>query len=110
MRRMRQTLKSTYYLRKATETKDSEGSTYKTWGNAEEIQAIIRHISDTERIAQYGERADSMLKMQYEGSTSIKIGDGVCVYVESTSDPDYIVKFIHGLTPNAFKVYGLEAV
>lgn len=110
MRRMRQTLKRTYYLRTATSTKDSEGSTYPTYAAAVAIEAIIRHASTRMDVAQYGERMNNILKMQYEGSTAISPGDGICVFVAKTSEPDYIVKSVKGLTEDTFKVYELEAV
>lgn len=110
MRRMRQALKRKYYLRKPTSTKDSEGNTYKTYGSATEIEAIIRHKSRFLDTAQYGERISDVLSMQYEGTTAISEGDGICVFVSSDSDPDYEVKSCKGLTEDAFKVYTLEVI
>ena len=110
MRRMRQHLKRTYYLRSATSTKDSEGSTFPTYASAVSIDAIIRHASNRLDVAQYGERMNNILKMQYEGDATIKPGDGICVNVDATDEPDYIVVSVKGLTEDTFKVYDLEAV
>ena len=110
MRRLRQALKRTYYLKKPTSTKDSEGNTYKTYSNAVEISAIIRHANRSLDTAQYGERIIDVLKMQYDGSVQIDEGDGICVFVSSDSDPDYEVKSCKGLTEDAFKVYTLEVI
>ena len=112
MRRMRQALKRTYYLRKATPTKDSEGSTYPVYGEAQAIKAIIRHASGRMDVAQYGERLALILKMQYEDFDTVPIecGDGLCVYVGASDEPDYTVKAVKGLTEDTFKTYELEAV
>ena len=110
MRRMRQALKRKFYLRKPTSTKDSEGNTYKTYGNAIEIDAIIRHKNRFLGLQQFGETVADVLSMQYEGSETISEGDGVCVFVGSTDDPDYEVKSCKGLTEDAFKVYTLEVI
>lgn len=110
MRRMRQALKRTYSLRKATSTKDSEGSTYPTYATAVPISAIIRHASGRTDAAQYGERLNSILKMQYEGDEDISLGDGICVFVSGEQNPDYTVVAIRGLTEDTFTVYELEAI
>lgn len=110
MRRLRQSLKRTYYLRTVSTGKDSEGNTYPVWAQAVPIDAIIRHASGRMDVAAYGERAKYMLGMQYEGGEQIKEGDGICVYVEPTADPDYTVVAVRGLTEGTFRVCDLEAV
>lgn len=109
MRRLREALKRTYYLRTVTSGKDSEGNTYPVWNQAEEIKAIIRHGSGRMDVAAYGERAKYMLGMQYDGNRSIRVGDGICVYVDPDADPDYRVVAVRGLTGDCFRVYDLEA-
>ena len=110
MRRMRQALKRPYTLKKATSAKNNEGNSYNTWGNAISIDAIIRHASRSLDTAQYGQHVLDILKMQYEGSEVIKEGDGICVFVDANSDPDYKVTSGKGITEDTFNVYTLEAI
>ena len=110
MRRMRQALKRPYTLKKATATKNSEGNSYNTWGSPTTIDAIIRHASRSLDTAQYGQHVLDILKMQYEGDEVIHEGDGVCVFVNANSDPDYKVTSAKGLTEDTFNVYTLEAI
>lgn len=110
MRRMRQHLKSTFYLRKAVTTKDAEGNTFSSWDDPISIRAIIRHASGQMDVAQYGQRLSYILKMQYEDSESIQEGDGICVYVGANDDPDYKVISVKGLTGDTFNTYALEAI
>lgn len=110
MRRLRKALKRTYYWRKCNREKDDEGNTYFTYNNPEEISAIIRHASGRADVAQYGEKLGYILKMQYEDGENIAVDDGVCVYVDKDSEPDYKVVDVKGLTDDAFKVYTLEVI
>lgn len=110
MRRLRQSLKRTYYVRKYASTKNAEGSTCPAWGDAVEIKAIIRNASGKLAVEQYGERLSGVLKMQYEGKEPIGLQDGICVHVPPESDPDYQVVAVKYMTDNAFRVYELEAI
>lgn len=110
MRRLRQALKRPYHIRPCTPTKDNEGNTYPVYGAAQAIDAIVRKASGRLDVAEYGEHITDVLKMQYEGDTPIKRGDGICVYVGAVDEPDYIVTDIKGsLTEDTFLVYVLEA-
>lgn len=110
MRRIRQNLKRTYYLRPYIHQKGQEGNTFHEYGNAIEIQAVIRHASGKLDVAEYGERARYILHMQYEGDTEIRLGDGVCVFNTPAEHPDYQVVKVHGFTEDAFKAVDLEAM
>lgn len=110
MRRMRQAEKRDYTLKKASAAKNSEGNSYTQWGNGTTIQAIIRHASRALDTAAYGQHVLDVLKMQYEGTESITEGDGICVFVDAQSDPDYRVTSKKGLTEDTFRVFTLEAI
>lgn len=110
MRRIRQNLKRTYYLRKHLAMKGSEGNTYHDYAPAVQIEAVIRHASGELAVAEYGERTRYVLHMQYEGTEDIELSDGICVFVGPDERPDYLVTRVRGLTEDAFQAVDLEAV
>ena len=50
----------------------------------------------------HGERLAYILNMLYDGTTSIKENDGICVYVAGSENPDYKVISIKQYTGHKF--------
>lgn len=89
---MRVKNKKTYYLKPKTIITDNEGGKYPGYSlTATEIKANIWPASSKLQVEMYGLRINSILNMLYDGPLDIKEGDGICVYVDSTKDPDYKV-------------------
>lgn len=83
--------KKTYYLKRKTVIKDNEGGKYPGYSEPIEIQANIYPASGRLQAEIYGERLNYILNMLYDGSKTLKEGDGICVYVSKESEPDYKV-------------------
>lgn len=84
--------KKTYYLKKKTIVVDNEGGKYLGFADtAIEIKANVSPASGKLQAEIYGERLNYILNMIYDGSLELVEGDGICVYVPSSSSPDYKV-------------------
>lgn len=82
--------KKTYYLKKKTTDTDNEGGKYVVYSNTPiEIKANIWPASGKLQAEMYGERLNYILNMLYDGTQEFSEGDGICVYVASTAEPDY---------------------
>jgi hypothetical protein len=82
----------TYYLKKKTTAKDSDGTEVPVYSQTPSIvKANIFPASGKVQAEMYGERLNYILNMLYSGTADIVEDDGVCVYVSSGSDPDYKV-------------------
>ena len=86
--------------------KDDEGCITNDYGEAYEVKANIQPLSGQIAAAEYGEILTYMLSMRVDNSKIITLNnkaciqvkngvisekDGVCVYVDSISQPDYEV-------------------
>ena len=87
--RLRQAAKTTCCWRAHSVTKDAEGGTTDVWATAVPIEARIWPAGGRVQAEQYGERLTYMKNMLYEGAEALMEGDGFCVSVAGTSDPDY---------------------
>lgn len=99
---MRVKNKRTYYLKPKTVIEDKEGGKYPGYSTtAIDIKANIWPASGKLQAEIYGERLNYILNMLYDGNKIINEGDGICVYVDSTKEPDYkvisIKNYSHGL-------------
>ena len=83
--------KKTYYLKRKTVIEDNEGGKYPGYSESIEIQANIYPASGKLQSEIYGEKLNYILNMLYDGSKTLKEGDGICVYVSKESEPDYKV-------------------
>ncbi|MEW9991810.1 hypothetical protein [Clostridium butyricum] len=86
---MRVKNKKTYYLKKKTIVTDDEGGKYPGYSDSIEIKANIWPASGKLQAEIYGERLKYILNMLYDGTVELNEGDGICVYVDKGSDPDY---------------------
>lgn len=92
---MRKSLMKTYQLRKRNVEKNTEGGDVVTWAAAEPIDAIIWQASGGVQAQMYGEHLSYIKNMEYQGTQDFKENDGICVDVEGTENPDYIIKSIN---------------
>lgn len=82
--------KKSYYLKKKTLVEDNEGGKYAGYLNESvEVLANIYPASGKLQAEIYGERLNYILNMLYDGTETLKEGDGICVYVSKDSKPDY---------------------
>jgi hypothetical protein len=100
--------KKTYYQKLKTVVTDREGGKYPGYSSeAKEIKANIWPASGKLQAEMYGLRINNILNMLYDGNIAITESDGICVYVDSQSEPDYKViskkEYSHG-------VYELEKI
>jgi hypothetical protein len=105
---MRLRNKKTYYLKTKTTITDSEGGKYQGYSDIPvEIKACIYPAGGKLQAEIYGERLNYILNMLYDGTIKPVMkdnilhyqsedgtidfceGNGICVNVPSTSDPDY---------------------
>ncbi|MCM1564921.1 MAG: hypothetical protein NC238_02995 [Dehalobacter sp.] len=106
--RLRQRDLGTYYLKRRLPVQDPDGTSYETYEEIpNQIQASIQPAGGKLMAEMYGERLAYMKTMRYEGNVTIHEGDGICIAVLETEDPDYKVV---GLQPWDVKVYTLEKV
>lgn len=105
--RLRQNRVKTYYHRKRTVRKDSEGSTSEEYGAAVSFQGESWPASGKAQAQQYGQRLAYIRNLKLEGAytvhaddkgtvhyildngTDIVELDGICLYVDSEHEPDY---------------------
>lgn len=105
--RMKQSRIAIKYLRNKTVTKDSEGVTSETWGDpigitcefwssssSLEREISGQYLNDTKQMRLCGSyeivTEGNHEKYVFDGF-SIREGDGICLYTNSSNPPDYIV-------------------
>lgn len=93
--RMRRKQMKTYQLRKRLVSKNSEGGDVVSWAAAVPIDATIWQASGAVQAQLYGEHLAYIKNMEYHGTEDLQENDGICVYVEGTENPDYIIKSIN---------------
>lgn len=100
--------KKTYYLKKKNTVEDDEGNVYVDYSNEPiEIEANIYPASGKLQAEIYGERLNYIFNMLYDGQEQLSEGDGICVFVDKDSKPDY--KII-SIKPYSHKLIELEKV
>lgn len=100
--------KKTYYLKKKTSIEDDEGNVYVDYSNEPiEIEANIYPASGKLQAEIYGERLNYIFNMLYDGQEQLAEGDGICVFVDKDSKPDY--KII-SIKPYSHKLIELEKI
>lgn len=92
---MRRAQMKTYQLRKRGVGKNSEGGDVISWAAAIPIEATIWHAGGAVQAQQYGEHLSYIKNMEYHGTEKLSENDGMCVDVEGTKNPDYIIKSIN---------------
>lgn len=100
---MRKSSLKTYHVKKREVLKNNEGSSYEGYGDPFPFQADISPMQGRIQAEIYGERMAYMLKMISE-IIPIQEGDGVCVDVEASADPDYRIVSIKRY-PNIYHAY-----
>lgn len=86
---MRKSLMKTYYLRRRTLKKNSEGGSVVGYEDPIEIRATIWPAGGRVQAEMYGERLAYMKNMAYEGVEEMREGDGICVFTGPEGQPDY---------------------
>lgn len=92
---MRRKQMKTYNLRKRQVNKNAEGGDVVSWAPAVEIKATIWQAGGAVQAQQYGEHLSYIKNMEYHGTEELRENDGICVDVEGTDNPDYIIKSIN---------------
>lgn len=92
--------KKTYYLKKKAIVSDSEGGKYESYSDDPiEIKSNIWPATGELQAQIYGEKLKYINNMLYDGNIELNEGDGICVYVDKNSRPDYkiisIKRFSH---------------
>lgn len=105
---MRIKSKKTYWLKKKTPIEDDEGNVYSDYSNTSiEIKANIYPASGKLQAEIYGERLNYIFNMLYDGPEKLNEGDGICVFVDKDSKPDY--KII-SIKPYSHQLIELEKI
>ena len=107
--RFRQRDLKTYTLKRHGNFKEPDGTAYEGYedvGNA--IKAKVQPAGGKVLSEIYGDRLAYMLTMHCQNDVEINESDGICVYVEDDSDPDFKVIAIRRW--NTHKVIDLEKV
>lgn len=86
---MRIKSKQAYWVKKKITTEDNEGNVYADYSEAIEIKANIYPASGKLQAEIYGERLNYIFNMLYDGQEKLNEGDGICVFVDKDSKPDY---------------------
>lgn len=86
---MRKCLMKTYYLRRRTAKKNSEGGSVVGYEDPIEIRATIWSAGGRVQAEMYGEKLAYMKNMLYEGTEKMQEGDGICVFAAPEDSPDY---------------------
>lgn len=81
--------KKVYWLKKKITTEDNEGNVYADYSESIEIKANIYPASGKLQAEIYGERLNYIFNMLYDGQEKLNEGDGICVFVDKDSKPDY---------------------
>lgn len=85
----------TVYWKKRLTTRDNEANVITSY---EKVGAPLKmnvQSSDGQLgVERYGERLKYYKNCKYQGTASIKEGDGICVDVSETDEPDYKVRSI----------------
>lgn len=81
--------KKTYWLKKKTTIEDEEGNMYADYSEPIEIKANIYPASGKLQAEIYGERLNYIQNMLYDGPEKLNEGDGICIFVDKDSKPDY---------------------
>lgn len=87
---MRLKNKKTYYLKRKTMIEDDEAGKYEGFEEKGiDIKANIYPATGKIQAEIYGQRLKYIMNMLYDGKYHLKEGDGICVYVDKDSKPDY---------------------
>ena len=107
--RMKRSRMEMYYHRKKITKKDGEGSTYSEYENATGFQGEMWPASGKLQAETYGNRLSYIRNVKIDGRYEIKPdekgvlhylfendmditeGDGMCLYVSKSANPDYAV-------------------
>ena len=82
--------KKAYWLKKKITTEDDDaGNIYPDYSEPIEIKANIYPASGKLQAEIYGERLNYIFNMLYDGQEKLNEGDGICVFVDKDSKPDY---------------------
>lgn len=87
----------TVYLRRATITQDEEFNDVIAWESPIALEVNVQSASSAVNATIYGSKLSSMKSCKYQGN-ELKEGrdenNGICLYVDKDSDPDYKIKSI----------------
>lgn len=101
MRLMKRDLQ-TVYLRKRIITQDDEANDVFVYSDEATALEMVVQSAGGQAMAQiYGDKLPYMKSCKYQGDELQETqneGDGICLYVESTEEPDYTIKSIQPFT------------
>lgn len=118
--RMKASRIQTLNLKTKSVSKDAEGVPVVSWGEATQLRGEVWPMSGQLQAQTYGDRINSMmnvrivgsyrtvpegnhLEYQYDGF-SLREGDGLCIYADSESNPDYVIRSIKPYKPLRLEV------
>lgn len=105
---MRVRNKQKYHLKRKTVIEDDEGGKYPGYSETPiEIEANIWPASGKLQAEIYGERLNYISNMLYDGNEELIEGDGICVMVGASNQPDYR---IISIKPYSHKLIELEKI
>lgn len=87
----------TVHLKKRTNAEDDEGNLVTGYGEPIPLKMNVQQASGTINAQLYGLKLIYMLSCKYQGDKilqGVNENDGVCVYVDEYSEPDYVIKTI----------------
>lgn len=100
--------KKIYYLKRKVVMEDDECNKYTDYSEiAIEVKANISPANGRIQSQVYGDRLNYILNMLFDGDEEIIEGDGICVFVNKDSYPDYKVISIK---PYSHKLIELEKI
>jgi len=106
--RLRQRDLKTYTVKPRVPVKENDGTTSTGWGESRTIKANVQPAGGKMMSEIYGERLAYMATAYTETTSEIHESDGLCIFVTSEMDPDYIVVAIRRW--NTHTVFDLEKV
>ena len=106
--RLRKRDLKTYIVKRRDSLKEEDGTTFEGWTDKGIIKTQILPAGGRLMAEMYGERLAYMLTAYMLPNENISESDGVCIYVDSATDPDYKVVAIRDW--ESHKVVDLERI
>lgn len=118
--RMKRSRVRTLYLKNKTVQKDNEGGTYPVYSSPVTVRGEVWPANSDLQVQTYGDRVNAMQNVKIKGkytvtsvgpkdvysfgAFSLSAGDGLCINVASTEDPDYQIVSIKPYKPLRLEV------
>ena len=93
--RLKESDLTTVYIRKPADIQDDEGYTTKGWSDSQSIKMNVQSAGGSVNAQLYGKDIKYVKTCKYQGKElSEGHGDGICLNVPGTSNPDYKITAI----------------